>query len=417
MNINVSVGDANVSDTWAPFGSGPGDADGWSDLQSLEYIASHGDLMDAYGMDAGAGRTHYRSSGYTEGRGITFSAAHYLAANPDLQAAFGDDLIAATDHYMNGGRFEGRSLGPSLTFETFSDIRSYEYIASYSDLMDAYGMNADAGRTHYATSGHTQGREPLFSAADYLAANSDLRDAYGSDLEGATQQYMISGRYEGRVLAPGLDPEAPDPRPVFQDADGDGIGEVHLNGEVIDAEIMDVHSYLQTGLGVVDLGAGRQTQVVREGGAPQAYSEIGAGLINGSLTTNEFLESESGQYRTVMQSDGNLVVYDMQASEYFGDPVSVIWETGTHDADAGSRLVMQSNGDLVLSDPAGEMAWSSDTSSPMAQIDRAFMLVMQDDGNLVVYDDATSQALWSSQHGKLAEAGDLSGGWSDVRAL
>ncbi|MFQ6550992.1 hypothetical protein AAD018_001435 [Aestuariibius insulae] len=85
-------------------------SDDWSDLQSLEYIASYTDLMDAYGADSDMGRTHYSSSGEVEGRETTFSSADYLAANPDVDEYFGGDLEAAARHYIDTGRNEGRDI-------------------------------------------------------------------------------------------------------------------------------------------------------------------------------------------------------------------------------------------------------------------------------------------------------------------
>ena len=84
----------------------------WDNLQSLEYIASHPDLMDAYGTDVGQAEVHFNSNGNDEGRRITFSAAEYLAANPDLQDAFGGNLGAAARHYIETGRNEDRMLAP-----------------------------------------------------------------------------------------------------------------------------------------------------------------------------------------------------------------------------------------------------------------------------------------------------------------
>ena len=78
------------------------------DVDWLEYIASYGDLMDAFGADPTAGRLHYKSSGMDEDRVIAFDAERYLQANPDLVDAFGDDLDAATRHYIQTGRNEDR---------------------------------------------------------------------------------------------------------------------------------------------------------------------------------------------------------------------------------------------------------------------------------------------------------------------
>ncbi|WP_299616167.1 hypothetical protein [uncultured Tateyamaria sp.] len=183
----------------------------WDNLQSLEYIASHPDLMDAYGTDVGQAEVHYNATGNDEGRRITFSAADYLAANPDLQAAFGGDVGAAARHYIETGRNEDRVLSPDdvgVPDQNWTNVQALEYIASHPDLMDAYGTDAGQAEIHYGAAGEDEGRLITFSASDYLAANADLQEAFGDDLAAAAQHYIQTGRYEGRVLAPG---QAPDP--------------------------------------------------------------------------------------------------------------------------------------------------------------------------------------------------------------
>jgi hypothetical protein len=74
-----------------------------SDLDSLRYIASHGDLIEAFGADAAKGRSHYEQYGLKEGRKITFDPLQYTASHPDLIEAFGSDATKATTHYIRFG--------------------------------------------------------------------------------------------------------------------------------------------------------------------------------------------------------------------------------------------------------------------------------------------------------------------------
>ena len=60
-------------------------------FDEMAYIASHTDLIAAFGTDGGAGTQHYINYGSTEGRTVTFDAASYLAAHADLRVAFGTD--------------------------------------------------------------------------------------------------------------------------------------------------------------------------------------------------------------------------------------------------------------------------------------------------------------------------------------
>ena len=98
----------------------PGDDDNASPQQvlppgfdGLQYIASHPDLIPAFGLDEAAGEQHYLAFGEAEGRAVdTFDEQQYLARHPDLQAAFDADGDAATAHYIQFGFAEGRTDEP-----------------------------------------------------------------------------------------------------------------------------------------------------------------------------------------------------------------------------------------------------------------------------------------------------------------
>ena len=79
-------------------------------IDPLTYIASHGDLVNAFGNDPINGLRHYRIAGYLEGRlTASFNAAQYLANNADLAAAYGNNTQAATAHWLNSGWRAGLS--------------------------------------------------------------------------------------------------------------------------------------------------------------------------------------------------------------------------------------------------------------------------------------------------------------------
>jgi hypothetical protein len=76
----------------------------------LQYIASYGDLIQAFGLDEAAGRQHYEQAGRAEGRvPDTFNERRYIAKYPDLRASFGSNTRAATVHYITNGYYEGRT--------------------------------------------------------------------------------------------------------------------------------------------------------------------------------------------------------------------------------------------------------------------------------------------------------------------
>jgi hypothetical protein len=98
-------------------------------------------------------------------------------------------------------------------------------------------------------------------------------------------------------------------------------------------------------------------------------------LTGGTLTAGQFLISADGHYELTLQGDGNLVLYVLNGA---GAPRAV-WQSGTR-GDTGDRAVLQSNGNLVLLDAAGQTLWSTNkTASGCTN------LKVQDDGNLVLY--------------------------------
>lgn len=158
-----------------------------------EYIASYTDLMAAFGADAAAGLNHFATTGYAEGRTVTFNGLEYIASYGDLVNALGPHADAGAAHYIQAGRFEGRTVG----------FDGLQYIASYGDLIVAFGAHADAGANHYIIAGLAEGRAAdLFDAPQYLANYVDLQVALGPDTEAATVHYITSGYFEGRTDDP-----------------------------------------------------------------------------------------------------------------------------------------------------------------------------------------------------------------------
>ncbi|MEV4616283.1 hypothetical protein AB0K43_27360 [Kitasatospora sp. NPDC049258] len=87
----------------------------------------------------------------------------------------------------------------------------------------------------------------------------------------------------------------------------------------------------------------------------------------------------SARAMLLMQSDGDLVIYDE-----FG---RVRWATGT--AGRGRTARFQQDGNFVVYSRGGRAEWASHTDGhPGAQ------LVVQDDGNVVIYDDG--RPIWAT---------------------
>ena len=162
-------------------------------FDAASYLASHVDLLNAFGSDTVRAKSHFFEFGVDEARNIdSFDEKSYLASYSDLLAAFGTDTTKATTHYSEFGFSEGRSV------DNFDDLG---YIASYSDLIGAFGTDKAAAVDHYINFGYTENRSVTFNAKSYLDGYSDLREAFGTNEELAKQHYIEFGYNEGRVLA------------------------------------------------------------------------------------------------------------------------------------------------------------------------------------------------------------------------
>ena len=155
----------------------------------LEYIATYGDLINAFGTNANAGISHYSSNGHNEHRTVMFNGLEYIASYTDLMKAFGANIDAGSTHFITNGYNEHRSV-------TFNAL---EYIASYGDLIKAFGANADAGSTHFITNGYNEHRTVTFNALEYIASYGDLINAFGDNANAGSAHYITNGINEHRA--------------------------------------------------------------------------------------------------------------------------------------------------------------------------------------------------------------------------
>jgi hypothetical protein len=106
---------------------------------------------------------------------------------------------------------------------------------------------------------------------------------------------------------------------------------------------------------------------------------ITAGNPSQQIVAGGSIQSDSGRYRLLYQTDGNLVLSDERTHV-------AVWATNTQGTPG--RLVMQDDGDLVLYDGGNRAAWSSATAgNPSAYF------ALENDGNLVIY-NAVGQRIW-----------------------
>ena len=159
-------------------------------FDATSYLASHIDLMKAFGSDTTKAKIHFFEFGINEERSLgSFNEKSYLASNPDLLQAFGSNTDSAFNHYVNHGYRENRPL------DNFDELG---YIASHSDLISALGIDKSAGIDHFINFGYSENRTVTFDATSYLAAHFDLQKTFGTNEELAKQHYIEFGFNEGR---------------------------------------------------------------------------------------------------------------------------------------------------------------------------------------------------------------------------
>ena len=124
----------------------------------LQYIASYGDLIRAFGPDAAAGERHYQQHGRAEGRSLDkFDERQYLANYADLRAAYGSNLQAGIRHFIVFGYFEGRTdraLRPNIVLFLVDDLGYGEAGATSQADTVTPGIDAIATAGVVATSGY-----------------------------------------------------------------------------------------------------------------------------------------------------------------------------------------------------------------------------------------------------------------------
>jgi len=175
------------------------------------------------------------------------------------------------------------------------------------------------------------------------------------------------------------------------------------------------------------------------GTAPSSASSVPATDLKAGfrLGSGESIWSPGGQFRLVMQSGGNLVLYDAAGRPLWASGTNrkprdwarmqrdgnfvvyskagrALWATGT-ERHTGAWLAVQADADIVVCTSRGAL-WASgsvDTElRPGEKLllgwyleppDRLCRFVMQQDGNLVLY-SASGQALWASNTRGIAVA-------------
>jgi hypothetical protein len=112
--------------------------------------------------------------------------------------------------------------------------------------------------------------------------------------------------------------------------------------------------------------------------------------VGQQLNINDRLVSPNGIYTLLMQTDGNLVLYQDAI-----DVSTAYWATNTWALPANERptsALIQVDAHFVLYDANGVARWASGTWGPGYV---APYVALEDDGNLIIYHDGT-RPLWAS---------------------
>jgi len=103
--------------------------------------------------------------------------------------------------------------------------------------------------------------------------------------------------------------------------------------------------------------------------------------LNTPMVAGEYLESTNAAYRCYFQGDGNLVLRNFPS-------MTVRWASGTN-GKGGVRLVMQSDGNLVIYRSDNKPVWASNTVGSGAA-----RLTLSDSGTLGIY-NSSGGVIWS----------------------
>lgn len=126
-----------------------------------------------------------------------------------------------------------------------------------------------------------------------------------------------------------------------------------------------------------------------------------------SLAPGQSLKSDNQLYTLILQTDGNVVLYNPRFLP--------LWSTQTGGAVQPGVFVMQTDGNLVLYDVGWQARWTTGTANNPG----AFLRV-QNDGNLVIYrsgsqSETAENAVWAS--GSVEQPGGLNAQAQEILTL
>lgn len=116
---------------------------------------------------------------------------------------------------------------------------------------------------------------------------------------------------------------------------------------------------------------------------------------NQTMSPGQFLQSENGRFRLMLQSDGNLVLKDGEGVIWIAD-ANQPYSATLHPKKMREPLQFVISNSGFLYDPSRRRLWIAESTH---SADKALWyntyLTVQDDGNLVIYDQRTGSLRWA----------------------
>ncbi|QTD33065.1 hypothetical protein [Pseudomonas fluorescens] len=116
---------------------------------------------------------------------------------------------------------------------------------------------------------------------------------------------------------------------------------------------------------------------------------------NQTMSPGQFLTSENGRFRLILQADGNLLIKDGEAVVWIADAHQAYSST-LHQKKMREPLQFLISNSGFLYDASRKRLWIAESSH---SIDKSLWyntcLVIQNDGNLVIYDQRTGSLCWA----------------------
>ena len=126
-----------------------------------------------------------------------------------------------------------------------------------------------------------------------------------------------------------------------------------------------------------------------------------AGTTTSNIVSNQCLYSPNGLFRLCLQTNGNLVGYDMTTGLA---TATVFWSTGTSSV---ANCSIQTSGNFVCNNQQNTAVWSTGTSGKGTG--PSFTIAMQNDRNVAIYDQQHA-LVWATN----TSIASLDGTWSNL---